>query len=141
MLKCESNVEIIVYSEDGSVEHIYDHNLITNVGLNRIGALASTDEKLNRIAIGIGTTPAAVTDTALANQVGVYQIVDSTSTSRTVTLIAFIPMADLVGRALSEVGLLDTSNQLFARMVLPSVINKTDQKGVQMTWSLIFDRS
>jgi len=140
MLSIDVNVELIGIVDNVITDDVKVHNLITDRGLQRMGNLLTTTDIINRIAFGSGANPANISDIALQTQIGIYNLIQNDVTGRTLTAITMVPLLDLVGQTIREVGLFDSGNNLIARAVLPAPINKTNQKAVQASWSIIFNR-
>jgi hypothetical protein len=124
-----------------------DHNLLTNAGLAQIASLLISGSTLpfNYIALGTGTTPADVSDTALeAEKVtdGVPRkvansgaLTTTTVTNDTAQLIAIFNAPG--GFSLSELGLFTaiSSGVLGARRVF-SPISVLNLQTITVTWTL-----
>ena len=137
----DTNVRIIATVDGEVTDDVSEHNMVTDQGLNRICQMLVSSRIINRMLFGTGSNPVSVNDTTLQTPVGSpYSIIQSNVSSRTITLLAIIPTPDLHNVLIREVGLIDSSGDMVARMVLPAGILKTNQKAVQATWSIIIGR-
>ncbi|WOC33068.1 MULTISPECIES: phage tail-collar fiber domain-containing protein [Caproicibacterium] len=125
------------------------NNVLTNALRTRMAQLLagklSTVPKVKYLAVGSGgldtsgnpTAPSGA-ETALQKEEGRYEVEDPTfPVDTTVRFAAVIPMADLAGKKLSEVGLFSEDNVLYAiRHMLPK--QKDSDEEMEFTHDLEF---
>lgn len=115
-------------------------NLITDLGLNRMGTRASYSQLLVNCYLGSGNTPPAVTDIQLANLVGSNAVPDSYSYGcasvepyHTYISLKWRFNPGVADGNLSEVGVGETSTLLFSRALI------LDGSGVPTTITVLPD--
>ena len=128
--------------DDGRVYQIPQANLVMTAGFTRIAALiAETSTGFpDYIAIGTGTTAAAITQTALVTEVDRNQVASKTASSGVATFKAFFGKNEANGYTISELGLFDlpSGGTMFCRSVLSSTVAKTNTISLTITWTLTF---
>jgi hypothetical protein len=133
-------VTVDVVHEDGSTETVAQSNVVTNVGRNKFASLLAQDISVfpSHIAIGTGTTAAAVTDTALVTEVDRNALISDSAATGVITYKAFFSKAEANGNTIAEVGLFDaaSSGNMFCRSVLSSTIAKTSTVSLSVTWTI-----
>lgn len=136
------HVSVLVEHEDGRTETIEQDNLLVNAGRNRIAAIiaGNSTDLPDYIAIGTGTTAAALTDTALGTEVDRNQIASKTDSVGVATFKAFFGKSEANGNTIAEVGLFDLASggTMFCRAILSSTIAKTSTISLTITWTLTF---
>ena len=140
-VKLTGRLELRLEREDGSIEVTVIDNLVTSVGKAVIASLLvfqNTARPPTNIAVGIGGTPPAVTDTTLVSELARVALTSANAVGAVYTAVAvFLP--GVGSGALAEAGLFtDTAanaGKLFARVVF-QVINKGLQDTLQITWTV-----
>jgi len=121
---------------------IEQHNVVTNVGRNKIAALIAEDTAAfpSHIGIGTGSTAAAVSDTTLGTEVDRNALTSAAASAGVITFKAFFSKSEANGHTIAEVGLFDaaSSGNLFCRSVLSSTVAKTSSVSLSVTWTLTF---
>ena len=113
-------------------------NLVTTAGKGHIAAkIAATTNSpvsMTHMAIGTGTTAAAVGDTTLGTEGGRVTLTAAVVSTNTVTYTATFPAATGTG-AVTEAGILNASSggTLLCRTVFP-VVNKAAGDSIAITW-------
>ena len=113
-------------------------NLIVNNGRYGIAdqLLATpTIGKPTHLAIGLGTTAPALTDTALVSEVGTRVTVNKTRTNNQVTLDGTFGAGNGTG-AITEAGIFNasTAGTMYSRITF-AAINKGSNDSLQLTWT------
>lgn len=125
--------------EFGNVkQEINKDNLIVQVGKNYLaGAVtASATSPFSHMAIGTGTTAAALSDTTLTTEL-VRQAFSSTSTSTNVVTLITTYAAGTGTGAITEAGIFNASSSgtLLSHVVF-SAINKGSADSLTITWTI-----
>jgi hypothetical protein len=113
-------------------------NLVTTAGKGHIAAkIAATTNSpvsMTHMAIGTGTTAAAVGDTTLGTEGGRVTLTNAVVSTNTITYTATFPAATGTG-AVTEAGILNASSggTLLCRTVFP-VVNKAAGDSIAITW-------
>jgi hypothetical protein len=113
-------------------------NLVTTAGKGHIAAkIAATTNSpvsMTHMAIGTGTTAAAVGDTTLGTEGGRVSLTNAVVSTNTITYTATFPAATGTG-AVTEAGILNGSSggTLLCRTVFP-VVNKAAGDSIAITW-------
>ena len=113
-------------------------NLVTTAGKGHIAAkIAATTNSpvaMTHMAIGTGSTAAAVGDTTLGTEGGRVTLTASVVSTNTVTYTATFPAGTGTG-AVTEAGILNASSggTLLCRTVFP-VVNKAAGDSIAITW-------
>jgi len=136
------NIKIVVKDIEGNIlSEQVGHNLVTNAGRNLIRdfLLSDRNKQPTNMAVGTGTTAAAVGDTALVTEVYRDSITLRTSEAYKATFQLFIPEDSANGNTLTEAGLFSVANgisTLYARFIFASSIPKTSANSVTITWDI-----
>jgi hypothetical protein len=113
-------------------------NLVVTVGKNFIASrmIGVTDNIMSHMAIGTGTTAAAVGQTALVTEVGRVALTSNVRTNNAIAYVATFPAGTGTG-AITEAGILNDSSSgtLLCRTVF-SVINKGAADTLGITWTV-----
>jgi hypothetical protein len=113
-------------------------NLVTTAGKSHIAAkIAATTNSpvaMTHMAIGTGSTAAAVGDTTLGTEGGRVTLTNAVVSTNTVTYTATFPAGTGTG-AVTEAGVLNASSggTLLCRTVFP-VVNKAAGDSIAITW-------
>jgi hypothetical protein len=138
-IKMTGDLKIVLTDENGQIKHEQEvKNLVVTVGKNFIASRMkdTTDTAMSHMAIGSGTTAAAVGDTALGNELGRVSLTSTTVTTNNVAYVATFPAGTGTG-AVTEAGLFNASSSgtLLCRTVF-SVINKGAADTLGITWTV-----
>jgi len=136
-------MEATLIKEDGSVEVKRKDNLITTVGFDfladAIGEPASRPDVMSHIAVGTGTTAAAIGDTTLETELDRQAATYAHTTSTKIFTFSTTYAAGDATGAITEAGVLNdaTTGTLLDRVVF-SAINKgaADTLTVTFTFTL-----
>ena len=138
-IKASGSLRVVVYGKDGAVKSEHDFkNLVVTVGktfvASRIVGVASNI--MSHMAVGSGTTAAAVGDTALQTELGRVVLASGTSASNVVTYTATFPAGTATG-AITEAGILNagSAGTLLCRTVF-AVVNKGTDDAMSITWTV-----
>lgn len=113
-------------------------NLVTTAGKSHIAAkIAATTNSpvaMTHMAIGTGSTAAAIGDTTLGTEGGRVTLTNAVVSTNTVTYTATFPAGTGTG-AVTEAGVLNASSggTLLCRTVFP-VVNKAAGDSIAITW-------
>jgi len=141
-VKLNTNVHIELRDEHGNLKHTEDvHNLVTTAGLAHIADQLSASPgqaAMSHMAIGTGTTAAAVGNTALVTELDRNALTSNTDSGAVVTKVGTWAAGDGTG-AITEAGIFNaaSSGTLFARVVF-AAINKGASDTLTITWTHTF---
>ena len=138
-IKLTGELRITVTNPEGNVkQEVVVPNLVVTVGKNFIASRMkdATATAMSHMAIGTGTTAAAVGDTTLGTEVGRVALTSTTVTTNNVAYVATFPAGTGTG-AITEAGLFNASSAgtLLCRTVF-SVINKGAADTLGITWTV-----
>jgi hypothetical protein len=141
-IKITGRVGIVVTDKDGVVKEKRSiKNLVVTAGKTFIAAsmLKTTTNSpvaMSHMAVGSGTTAAAIGDTALGTQLARVALATATSSGAVVTYTASFPAGTGTG-AITEAGILNnsTGGTLLCRSVF-SVVNKGSDDAMSITWTV-----
>jgi len=138
-IKMTGDLKIVLKDENGQIKHEQEiKNLVVTTGKNFIASRMkdTTDTAMSHMAIGSGTTAAAVGDTALGTQLGRVSLTSTTVTTNNVAYVATFPAGTGTG-AVTEAGLFNASSggTMLCRTVF-SVINKGAADTLGITWTV-----
>jgi hypothetical protein len=141
-IKITGRVDIVVTDKDGVVKEKRSiKNLVVTAGKTFIAAsmLKTTTNSpvaMSHMAVGSGTTAAAIGDTALGTQLARVALATATSSGAVVTYTASFPAGTGTG-AITEAGILNnsTGGTLLCRSVF-SVVNKGSDDAMSITWTV-----
>ncbi len=138
-IKMTGDLKIVLTDENGQIKHEQEiKNLVVTTGKNFIASRMkdTTDTAMSHMAIGSGTTAAAVGDTALGTQLGRVSLTSTTVTTNNVAYVATFPAGTGTG-AVTEAGLFNASSggTMLCRTVF-SVINKGSADTLGITWTV-----
>jgi hypothetical protein len=133
------NLKIVLMDENGTVKHEEElKNLVVTTGKAFIASRMkdTTDTAMTHMAIGSGTTAAAIGDTTLGTELGRVSLTSTTVTANAVAYVATFPAGTGTG-AVTEAGLFNASSSgtLLCRTVF-SVINKGAADTLGITWTV-----
>jgi hypothetical protein len=138
-IKMTGNLKIVLMDENGTVKHEEElKNLVVTTGKGFIASRMkdTTATAMSHMAIGSGTTAAAVGDTTLGTELGRVSLTSTTVTANAVAYVATFPAGTGTG-AVTEAGLFNASSSgtLLCRTVF-SVINKGAADTLGITWTV-----
>lgn len=133
------DLKIVLTDENGQIKHEQEiKNLVVTTGKNFIASRMkdATATAMSHMAIGTGTTAAAVGDTTLGTEVGRVALTSTTVTTNNVAYVATFPAGTGTG-AITEAGILNAASAgtLLCRTVF-SVINKGAADTLGITWTV-----
>lgn len=114
-------------------------NAVVNSGLNLIrDRLNGDNTALSHVAVGTGTAPVTSLDTTLATEVFRDILTGTTKTLGKLTVSYYLASGSANGHVLAEAGIFNAASlgSLYARVVFPTVLNKTAAIAVTFTWDL-----
>jgi hypothetical protein len=138
-IKASGSLRVVVYGKDGTVKSEHDFkNLVVTVGKTFVASriVGVTSNIMSHMAVGSGTTAAAVGDTALQTELGRVALASGTSASNVVTYTATFPAGTATG-AITEAGILNavSAGTLLCRTVF-AVVNKGTDDAMSITWTV-----
>ena len=141
-IKVTGHVDIVVTDKDGNIKDTRSiKNLVVTAGKTFIAAsmlktTTNSPAAMSHMAIGAGTSAAAVGDTALGSQLGRVSLASASSTGAVVTYTATFPAGTGTG-AVTEAGILNNSSggDMLCRTVF-SVVNKGVDDAMSVTWTV-----
>lgn len=137
-LKVVGNVAVVVKNKDGQVvDERNIKNLVVTSGKNYIaGAMKQAPTFMSHMAVGSGTTAAAVGQSALVAELGRVALTSTTVSGNKVTYVATFPAGTGTG-AVTEAGIFNsgTAGTMLCRTVFP-VVNKGADDSISITWEV-----
>ena len=141
-IKITGDVEIVLTGKDGKVKTTRKiKNLVLTSGKTFIAAsmLKTTTNSpvaMSHMAIGQGTTAAAVGNTGMENQLGRVALASASSSGAVVTYTAVFPAGTGTG-PVTEAGILNNSSggDMLCRTVF-AVVNKGSDDAMSITWTV-----
>lgn len=141
---CRGDLEILAYrGRTGKTDRYLIKNIFTDAGLAYLAARAAGDaiDVISHMALGIGTTPAAGTDEALASEVPGSRVAVAVSGIGAQRLYSATFGEGVGSGAITEAGLLNaaTGGTLTNRSVF-GVKNKEPEDIFTINWTLAHQR-
>ena len=138
-IKMTGELRITVTNPEGNIKHeTVVPNLVVTAGKDYIAERMkdATTTAMSHMAIGTGTTAAAVGDTALGAEAGRVTLTSTTVTNNAVAYVATFGAGTGTG-AITEAGLFNASSggDMLCRTVF-SVINKGAADTLGITWTV-----
>ena len=138
-IKMTGDLKIVLTDADGQIKHEQEiKNLVVTTGKNFIASRMKdgTADVMSHMAVGSGTTAAAVGDTTLGTELGRVALTSTTVTTNNVAYVATFPAGTGTG-AVTEAGLFSavSAGTLLCRTVF-SVINKGAADTLGITWTV-----
>lgn len=138
-IKASGKLQIVLTDKDGNIKEQRDiSNLVVTVGKNFIASrmVGATASVMSHMAVGSGTTAAAVGDTALGSELGRVALSSNTATDNVVTQTATFPAGTGTG-AITEAGVFNAASAgtMLCRTVF-AVVNKGVNDAMSITWTV-----
>lgn len=138
-IKASGKLQIVLTDKDGNIKEQRDiSNLVVTVGKNFIASrmVGATANVMSHMAVGSGTTAAAVGDTALGSELGRVALSSNTATDNVVTQTATFPAGTGTG-AITEAGVFNAASAgtMLCRTVF-AVVNKGVNDAMSITWTV-----
>lgn len=137
-LKAKGQVKLELTRANGSVETIDIKNLVVTTGLNYIVSRMkdTTQTAMSHMAIGSGSTAAAVGDTALGTELGRVALTSTTVSANTIQYVASFPAGTGTG-TVYEAGILNAGSggTLLCRTVF-GIVTKDAGDSLAITWTI-----
>lgn len=132
-------LSIVVRDENGNIkEELNLTNLVVTAGLTYIASrmTGTSATVMSHMAVGSGSTAAALGDTALGSQLGRVALTSSTPTANSVAYVATFPAGTGTG-AITEAGIFNASSggTMLCRTVF-DVVNKAAGDSMTITWTV-----
>ena len=138
-LKASGSLRVVVTGSDGKVKEEHDFkNLVVTVGKNFVASriVGVAANVMSHMAVGSGTTAAAIGDTTLGSELGRVALATSTATTNVVTYTATFSAGTGTG-AVTEAGIFNAASAgtMLCRTVF-SVVNKGVDDALSITWTI-----
>ena len=141
-LKISGHVDIVITDKDGNVKETRSiKNLVLTTGKTFIAAsmlktTSNSPAAMSHMAVGSGSTAAAVGNTAMESQLGRVSLASASSSGAVVTYTATFPAGTGTG-AITEAGIFNnsTGGDMLCRTVF-SVVNKGADDAMSVTWTV-----
>jgi hypothetical protein len=138
-LKASGSLRVVVTGSDGKVKAEHDFkNLVVTVGKNFVASrmVGTAANVMSNMAIGSGTTAAAVGDTTLGTELGRVALASGSATAAVVTYTATFPAGTGTG-AVTEAGIFNAASAgtMLCRTVF-AVVNKGVDDAMSVTWTV-----
>lgn len=141
-IKMTGHVDIVVTDKNGNVKDTRSvKNLVLTSGKTFIAAsmlktTTNSPAAMSHMAVGAGTTAAAIGDTSMGSQLGRVALASAASTGAVVTYTASFPAGTGTG-AITEAGIFNnsTGGDMLCRTVF-SVVNKGSDDAMSITWTV-----
>jgi len=138
-LQASGSLRVVVTGANGQIKAEHDFkNLVVTVGKNFVASrmVGTASAVMSDMAIGSGTTAAAVGDTALQTELGRVTLTSGTATGAVATYTATFPAGTGTG-AVTEAGIFNASSAgtMLCRTVF-SVVNKGADDAMSVTWTV-----
>jgi hypothetical protein len=138
IFKLTGKVHLTVTNEHGEVVEQRATNLVVTTGKNFTASrmVGTASNVMSHMAIGAGTTAAAVGDTALGSELGRVALTAATATNNVVTYTATFGTGVGTG-AVTEAGIFNASSAgtMLCRVVF-AVVNKGANDTIAITWTV-----
>ena len=138
IFKLTGKVHITVTNEHGEIVEQRATNLVVTTGKNFTASrmVGTASNIMSHMAVGAGTTAAAVGDTALGSELGRVALTAGTATNNVVTYTATFGAGVGTG-AVTEAGIFNASSAgtMLCRVVF-AVVNKGANDTIAITWTV-----
>lgn len=137
-LKIKGDLIIVKTDADGNTETYHHKNLVVNTGKDYIASRMSSNTAniMSHMAVGTGSTAAAVGQTALTTEIARVALTSQTVSSNSVTYVGSYPAGTGTG-TLQEAGIFDGgtagANVMLCRTVF-SAVAKGAADSITITW-------
>lgn len=139
-LQIYGKLSIVKTDKDGNTTTTEVPNLVVSTGKTVIAArlAGNTAAVMATMGIGVGTTPASASDTALGSQVWLNNLATAGGTPSANTVVysaTFNPSQPGTSQAITEAAVFNSSNVMLCRTVFP-VINKQTTDTITISWTV-----
>ena len=138
IFKLTGKVHVTLTNEHGEIVEQRATNLVVTTGKNFTASrmVGTASNIMSHMAIGAGTTAAAVGDTALGSELGRVALTASTAANNVVTYTATFGTGVGTG-AVTEAGIFNASSAgtMLCRVVF-AVVNKGANDTIAITWTV-----
>lgn len=138
IFKLTGKVHVTLTNEHGEVVEQRATNLVVTTGKNFTASrmVGTASNIMSHMAVGAGTTAAAVGDTALGSELGRVALTAGTATNNVVTYTATFGAGTGTG-AVTEAGIFNASSAgtMLCRVVF-AVVNKGANDTIAITWTV-----
>lgn len=139
-LQLKGTLLITKVDKDGNVTKTEVPNTVVANGKTFIASRMASNvtNVMSTMGIGIDSTPATTSDTALGNQVqlnALSPVGGSPSANTVVYTATFLPNEPGTSAALAEAGIFNSANTMLCRTVFP-VINKQTTDTITISWTV-----
>ena len=141
-IKLYVNVHAVLKDDQGHIKYQErGANLVTTAGKGHIADQLSSapgQSAMSHMAIGTGSTAAAIGDTALVTEIDRNALTSRTDAGAIVTYVGDWAAGDGTNAAIREAGIFNAAavGTLLARYVFASAIDKQASDTLQITWTV-----
>lgn len=137
-LKAKGDLKIEVTRANGTIETKEVKNLVVTTGLNYIVSRMkdATATAMSHMAVGSGSTAAALGNAALGSELGRVALTSTTVSTNTIQYVALFPAGTGTG-AITEAGVLNaaTGGAMLCRTVF-GIVTKDAGDSMSITWTV-----
>jgi hypothetical protein len=137
-LKAKGDLKIEVTRADGSTQTTEVKNLVVTTGLNYIVSRMkdATATAMSHMAVGSGSTAAALGNNALGSELGRVALTSTTVSANTIQYVATFPAGTGTG-AITEAGVLNgaSGGVMLCRTVF-GIVTKDAGDSMSITWTV-----
>lgn len=137
-LKAKGDLKIEVTRADGTTETKEVKNLVVTAGLNYIVSRMkdATATAMSHMAVGSGSTAAALGNNALGSELGRVALTSTTVSANTIQYVASFPAGTGTG-VITEAGILNaaTGGAMLCRTVF-GIVTKDAGDSMSITWTV-----
>ena len=134
----KGHVVISLYDEKGNLKQQEEENLVVNTGKNFVAnaIIASSTSPMTHMAIGTGTTGAALTDTTLQTELSRVAFTSAVTASNVATMTTTWPAGTGTG-SITEAGIFNNAiaGTMMSRVVF-GVVTKAATDTLTIAWSI-----
>lgn len=138
-IRVEGILELLVYRRGELVERWRDRNLVVDDGKAILAQLVAGDgDPVSKVGVGEGTAAPTPGDVGLTN--GYLKAVSGHSypASGQVRFSFSFGTSEANGKTITEFGLFEAGDTLFARRTRTDPIEKDDETTITGTWTIVF---
>lgn len=138
-IKAKGALQVVLRGPDGQIKEQRDlKNLVVTAGLGFIASrmVGTAQTAMSHMALGSGTTAAALANTGLVTELGRTALASGTASGATVTYSATFNPGTATG-AVTEAGIFNAASAgtMLCRTVFP-VVNKQAGDTMSVTWTV-----